>query len=135
MQKLPRAFFKQNVVALAPDVEPVERADRRFRLALRISKGREIVPAEKHERSRVHGLGIEAWLHPPGASALDGQRGAAIDDAIEIMAGACAAPGVEIRAHALGADDGHGMGMKQRVEALAEPERLPVALKAERPGR
>ena len=56
---------------------------------------------------------------------------AAIDHAIEIVAGACAAPGVEIVGHALGADDRHGMGTKQRIEPLAEPERGPVALKVD----
>ena len=47
------------------------------------------------------------------------------------MAGACAVARVEIGAHALGADNGHGVGMNQRVEPLAEPERLPVALEVD----
>ena len=38
---------------------------------------------------------------------------------------------VEIGAHALGADNRHGMGMNERVEPLAEPERLPVALEVD----
>ena len=59
------------------------------------------------------------------------ERRAAIDDAIEIVAGGRAVPRVEIGAHALGAEHRHGMGMKQRVEPLAEPERVPVALKVD----
>ncbi len=35
---------------------------------------------------------------------------------------------VEIGAHALGADNRHRMGAKQRVKPLAQPERGPVAL-------
>ena len=64
-------------------------------------------------------------------AALERERRAAIDDAIEIVAGARAVARVEIGAHALGADNRHGMGMKQRVEPLAEPERRPVALKVD----
>ena len=37
-------------------------------------------------------------------------------------------PRVEIVAHALDAENRDGMGMKERIEPLAEPERLPVAL-------
>ncbi len=47
------------------------------------------------------------------------------------MAGACAVARVEIVGHALGADNRHGMGMKQRIEPFAEPERGPVALKVD----
>ena len=129
VQERQRAYFEQNLVALAPDVEPVERADRRFRLALRVAEGREIVPPDKHASRLVHRLGVEPRLDPPGAAEFERERRAAIDDAIEVVARARAVARVEIGAHALGAEDRDGMGMKQRVEPLAEPERLPVALK------
>ena len=66
MQERSRARFEENLVAVAPDVEPVERADRRVRLTLRVAKGGEIVPADQDARRRVHRLGVEARLHPPG---------------------------------------------------------------------
>ena len=66
MQEGAGARLEENLVALAPDLQPVERADRRIRLALRIAKGGEIVLAREHTRRRVHRLGVEAGLQPPG---------------------------------------------------------------------
>ena len=129
MQERARARLEQNIVADAPDFEPIESADRRIRLALRIAEGREIVLADEHARGLVHGLGVEPRLHPPGAAALEGQGSAAIDDAIEVVAGGSAAPGVETGADALGAENRHRMRLKQRIEPLAQAERIPVALK------
>ncbi len=131
MQERPRARLEQNLVALAPHVEPVERADRRIRLALRIAKGGEIVLADERPRRRVHRLGVEAGLHPPGRAALEGERRAAIDDAIEIVASGRAMARVEIGVHALGAENRHGMRMDERIEPLAQAERLPVALEVD----
>ena len=128
MQERSRARLEQNLVPVAADVEPVEGADRRFRLALRIAEGGEVVAPDQNAGGRVHGRRVEPRLHPPGLSAFERQRRAAIGDAIAIVAGARAAPRVEIFAHALNAENRHGMGMKQRIEPLAEPERRPVAL-------
>jgi hypothetical protein len=51
MQKRSRARLEENFVAFAPDVEPVERADGRVRLALGIAKGGKIVLARERLRS------------------------------------------------------------------------------------
>ena len=42
--------------------------------------------ADEDLRRLVHGLGIEGAKHAPGAHALERQRAAPVDDAIEIMA-------------------------------------------------
>ena len=50
-----------------------------FGLALRIAKGREIVPADQHARGLAHRLGVELALHMPDAAAIEGRRRAAIE--------------------------------------------------------
>ncbi len=131
MQERQRRGFDEDLVAVAPDVEPVEGPDRRFRLALRVAKGGEIVPPDQRLRGLVHRRGVEGGFHSPGAAALERERRAAVDDAIEIMARAGAAPGVETGLRRFGFDDRDGVRLKQRVEPLAEPERLPVALEVD----
>jgi hypothetical protein len=73
----------------------------------------------------------EAGLQPPRATALEGERRAPIDDAIEIVASFRAVARVEIGAHALGAEHRHRMGLNKRVEPLAEAKRGPLALKVD----
>ena len=79
----------------------------------------------------MHRAGVEARLHPPGAAASERERRAAVDHAIEIVAGAGAAPRVEIGVGPLGPENGDRMGAKQRVEPFGEPERLPLAFKVD----
>ena len=86
---------------------------------------------DERARRRAHRLGVEARLHPPGRAALEGEGRAAIDDAIEIVASFRAVARVEIGAHALDADNRHRMGMDERIEPLAQAERVPVALKVD----
>ena len=62
MQERARARFEHDLVAVAPDVEPVEGADRRFRLALQIAEGREIVS-------------VRSGRGRPRASPLESSRG------------------------------------------------------------
>ena len=131
VQERERARFDENLIAVARDIEAVEGADWRIRLALGVAEGREIVLADQRLRGVVHRRGVEARLHPPGAAAIERERRAAVDDAIEIVAGAGAASGVEIGVHALGLENRDRMGMKQRVETLAEAERLPCAFKVD----
>ena len=128
VQERQRADIERDRVAVAHDVEPVEGADRRFRLALDVAEGGEVVPADQRPRGLAHGVHVEPRLHPPGAAAIEGERRAAVDDPIEIMAGAGAVARVEIVGGALGLDDRHGVRSTVGVEPLAQPERRPVAL-------
>ena len=59
---------------------------RRLRLAFGGAEGGEVVMADEHLRRLVHGLGVERAEHAPGAHALERQRAAPVDDAIEIVA-------------------------------------------------
>ncbi len=43
--------------------------------------------AGEHLRRLVHGFSVEGAEHAPGAIALERERAAAVDDAVEIMAG------------------------------------------------
>jgi hypothetical protein len=58
MQERQRACFEQHFVAVALDVEPIKGADRRFRLALRVAEGGEVVRADEDLRGLMHRLGV-----------------------------------------------------------------------------
>ena len=75
-----------HVLAVARDVEPIERLHRRIGLAFGGAERREVVLADEPLRGRVHGRGVERARHPPGVFQIEGQIGPAIDDAIEIVA-------------------------------------------------
>ena len=47
------------------------------------------------------------------------------------MAGGGAAPSVETSVHALGSENRDWVRLEQRVEALAKPERIPIALEVD----
>ncbi len=89
------------------------------------------MPADEGLGGLVHRPGVERRLHPPGAAAVERERRAAVDDAVKIMAGAGAAPGVETGIGGLGLENRDRMGMKQRVQPLAETEWIPCALKVD----
>ena len=89
-----------HVLAVAHDIEPVERFYRRFCLALGSAERGEIVPTDELLRGGVHGGVIERTCDAPGAILLQREVGAAVDDAIEVVT----------------------LGRREaRVEALAEP--------------
>ena len=87
--------------------------------------------ARQRARGLLHGRGVERRLHPPGAAPLEREGSAAVDDAIEIMAGNGAMARVEIGGDALGAEDRHRIGMDERIEPLLKPEGRPVALEVD----
>jgi hypothetical protein len=59
VQERPGRCVDGNLVALSRHIEPVERLDRRLRLALGRAEGCEIVMADQHLRGLVHGLCVE----------------------------------------------------------------------------
>ena len=77
----------------------------------------------------VHRLGVQRALHMPGAAALESQRRAAIDDAIEIMAHARGMARVEIGIDGLGAEHRDRLGDEMRVQRLAQPPAVPILFK------
>ena len=89
------------------------------------------MPADQRPGGFVHGLGIERWLHAPGAAALQSQGGPPVDDAIAIVPGGGAVSGVEIVRGALDLENRDRTGNEMRVQPFAEPKRIPVALKVD----
>ena len=85
------------------------------------------MPADERARRLLHRRGVEFALHTPGAAALEGQRRAAIDDAIEVMAHDRAAARVEMVCGPLGFEHGDGMGNEMRVDRLAQAPAPPLA--------
>src|SRR3984957_20161108 len=95
MQERSGADKKFDPIALAHYFEPIQRAQRRTRLALRVAKRRKVVPSDQQLRRLVHRAGVERVLHKPGAAEFERERRAAVDDAIEVIATNRAAPRVE----------------------------------------
>ena len=68
------------------DVELVERLLRRFGLAFGVAKRGEIVLADQSLRGVMHRVGVERPRQPPDLADVEREIGAAIGDAIEVMA-------------------------------------------------
>ena len=115
-----------DLVAVALDVEPVERLHRRFRLAFGGAEGREVVLADEPLRRRMHRRGVERARHAPGAAALEREIGAPVDDAIEIMPLRAEKRASKSSAHPLGGQHRDRMRPQMRVERIAHRVGVPV---------
>ncbi len=131
MQEGARLGDDHDLVAGARHVEPVERLDRRLRLALGGAEGGEIVLAGEGLRRGVHGLVVEALGNPPDAAAVDDRRRSAIEQAIEVVAPDRRETGIEIIADGFGREDGDGLAPQMGVEGVAHRVGRPVADKVD----
>ncbi len=115
-----------DLVGGAADVEPVERLDRRLRLALGGAEGREVVVADQGLRRGLHRLGVEGVDDMPDPAALEHRRWATGEDAVEIVAAGGQEAGVEIgrRERGLQHRDMRADEMVERVAQLVASERL-----------
>ena len=111
---------------VARHIEPVERLHRRFRLAFGGAEGGEIVLADERLRSGVHGVRIEPARHAPGARALQREIGAAVDDAIEVVALPRREPRIEVVGDLLGGQNRDRMRPQMRVDGIAQLVGAPV---------
>ena len=75
-----------HLAAAARDLEPVERLDRRARLAPARPEGREIVPPDQRSRRAAHGGGVEAPGHVPHPQPVERGRGRTIEETVEVGA-------------------------------------------------
>ncbi len=82
--------------------------------------------ADEALRGLMHGRGIERARHAPGVAQIDRQIGAAIDDAIEIMALHRRGAGIEILAGALGGQNRDRMRPQVRIQRVAHGVGVPV---------
>src|SRR5580698_6369761 len=80
MQERARRRCDPHFVAVAGDVQLVERLHRRFGLTFGGAEGGEIVPADEPLRPRMHRYAVERPRHAPYAILLKREIGAAIDD-------------------------------------------------------
>ena len=126
MQERARRGDDVDVVAVAHDVELIERFLRRFGLAFGVAKRREIVLADQPLRGRVHRVGIERPRHAPDVAGIEREVGAAIDDAIEIMPPDRGEPRLECIRHDLRREHADRMRPQMRVQAVAQPARREV---------
>ena len=115
-----------DVVRAALHVKLIERLDRRFRLAFDVAEGGEIVLADEALRRDMHRRGVERLGDAPGAAALEGQIGAAIDDAIEIVPLDRGEARVEAVRRPLGLEDRNRMRTQMRVQGVAHRVFLPL---------
>src|SRR5205085_4160981 len=89
-------------------------------------QGRDIMPAHKALRSRTHGGAVERLGNAPGTTALKGEVGPPIDDAVPVMALDCREPRIEIRVHLLGGDDRNRVRPQMRIESVAHGACVPI---------
>jgi hypothetical protein len=96
VQKRARPRFDVDFVAGATQLQRVEGFERRFGLAQRIAKGREIVVTDQMPGTLAHRCDIERWCHLPHPAAVERRRGPAVQDAVKIDAAGRGKPRVEI---------------------------------------
>ena len=126
MQKRARRRHDVDVVLQAADIEPIERLHRRLCLAFGVAERREVVRADQTLCGGVHGAAVEQLGDAQGPAPLEGQIGAAIDDAIKIMPLGGGEAGIEIVRHLLGRDDRDRLRPQMRVHGIAHGVGLPV---------
>jgi hypothetical protein len=125
VQKRARRGVDPHFLAVPLDVKAIERLHRRFRLAFGGAEGGEVVPADEQLRSRMHGLRIKAARHPPRPAGVQGETGAAVDDAVEVMALARREPGVEAVGGRFRRPYRHRMGSQMGIDGVADGVGLP----------
>ena len=96
MQERPRLGPKQYLLALAHNLQPVQRSLRRLGLAMGGAKGGEIVTPQQTLRRLVHGPGIKRYGDLPGAPPAQRQGRPPVDDAVKIMPGLGLETGVKV---------------------------------------
>ena len=126
LQERARRGRDAHFIAVARDIEPVERLYRRFGLALGRAKGREVVLADQPLRRRVHGCAVERPRHAPGAVLLQRQIGAPIDDAIEIMALDGREARIEIRRDLFGREHRDRLRAQVKIDRIAHRVVIPI---------
>ena len=75
--------------------------------------------ANQHLRRLAHRRRVELSLDPPNATAIDGRRGAAIEDPVDIEPVDCVPARVKILGRRLGVEDRDRPTDKVGVERLA----------------
>ena len=110
--------LEQYDVVLPPHVEPVQRLQRAFRLAVGGAEGGEVMPSDQQLCRLVHGFGVERHRDPPRPPRLQRQRCPAVDDAIHIAPTDAAEAGMEILCRLFGFQDRHRLRPQFRVEPV-----------------
>ena len=82
--------------------------------------------ADKRLRRVMHGGGVERMQHMPGAIAVERERAAARDDAVEIMPRGRRETGIETVRHQLAGKHAYGIGPELRVQRVAHLVSPPV---------
>src|ERR1044071_4670634 len=88
MQEGAGARRDMDLLAIRRDIENIERLDRRFRLAKRVAKGREILVPHEMPRAFLHRVRIERRRDMPYPATLQRGRRAPVQDAVEITTAA-----------------------------------------------
>src|SRR5262249_12923539 len=88
-------------------------------------EGGEIVPPDQPLRRRMHAGAVERLGDAPGTAALEGEIGATIDDAIEVMPLDGGKARIEARVHPFGTEDGDGMRAEVGIQRVADRIRVP----------
>ena len=84
------------------------------------------MPADKQLCGRVHGRGVERARNAPGAHLIEGEVGAASDEAVEIMPPDRRETGVEVAGDALRAEHRDRMRAHMRIQCVAHGVAVPI---------
>ena len=122
VQETPRRCFYNDMLALSPHIELVERLYRAVGLAMYRSESGEIMKADQPLRGAMHGFCIKWLRDAPCLSRLQRQRGAAIGNAIFIGATDARKARVPIVRHDYAIEDRHRMRAEQRIDPLHQAE-------------
>lgn len=111
--------------------EPVERLDRRFRLAACRAKRREIVLSDEDLRGLVHGGVIEWLADPPYAVHFEHCGSAPGQDTIEIMSADGAEAGIERARNNTAVNNGDRLRAQMKIDRFGDTERIPISRQIE----
>ena len=89
--------IKENVFSFLPDVEPVERFERRFGLTFDRAEGSEVMMSEEISRAFAHFIDIQRNHYRPAAVFVNDKRRPAVGDAVNISASDGRIAGVKVR--------------------------------------
>ena len=104
------------------DIQQIERFHRIGGLAMDRAKGGEVMPTHKRLRGAVHRVCIKRLGHVPRLVPHQGQRRAAVGDAINIAPPGAGKARVPVIRHHLAMGHSDGIGTKLGIERRCEPE-------------
>ena len=120
-----------HLVADADDAGHVEGLLRRFRLAVHIAEGGEIVQANEGLSRRLHDLGVQWLAHMPDTAVVERGRSGAVEDAVQVAPARRREAGVPVVIDADAVQHRDPLADQMGVEGVHHRSRRPVLFEIE----